>query len=240
MAKQWNNWGRNQHWDNKDGWQQYGEEEYDYGWLKKTVIALIVFAIAYGANVSETTVGKGVTDGLKYVLTTPTDFDYIGEVLEKYLPQDMDVAVIKRIRETMAKPADPLLYMAKPVDGKLVKMFGWYTDPATKEEKLSDGITIAAVPGTLVKAAASGKVKAVAESAQYGRILIIEHSHDVDTVYGKLDDILVKPDEQVSQGQVVASVGKSANLEVSELYFEIRDKGKAIDPLTRIKNDTSH
>ncbi|MBP2653288.1 MAG: Peptidase [Firmicutes bacterium] len=239
MAKYWNSWGRNQHWENKDLWQQYGESESNYGWLKKTVIAVVIFVIVYGAQVSDTVVGHGITDGLHRVLTTETDFGYAAALLAKFAPRDVDVAVLKRIKETVTKSADPLLYMTKPVDGKLLKLFGWHTDPVTKGEKMNDGITIEATSGVAVKAAAQGRVKAVTDSAQFGRILIIEHSQDVDTVYGQLGEVLVKTDDMVSQGQIVARVGKPLNSAVAELYFEVREKGKAIDPLNRIKSDTS-
>ncbi|MBP2644672.1 MAG: Peptidase [Firmicutes bacterium] len=238
MPGQWNNWGKTQYWDNQEGWQPYGEKEANYGWLKKTLIALLVYAVMYGASVSGTRAGNFITNELKYLLTAQTDFTYLKEQAEKYVPLDTDVAVLKKIRDTVTKSADPLLYMAKPVDGKVKKVYGWYTDPGTKEEKLSDGITFEAAAGSVVKAAAQGKVKAVTESAQYGKVVIIEHSQEIDTVYGNLGEVLVKADDAVSQGQIVARVAKPVGTANPELYFEVRVKGKTIDPLTRIRNQT--
>jgi murein DD-endopeptidase MepM/ murein hydrolase activator NlpD len=144
--------------------------------------------------------------------------------------------VLKRVQTTVAKPADPLLYMSKPVEGKLVMQFGWQTHPVLKQEIKYEGIEIEADLGTGVHAAAAGKVKLITDSARFGKMLIIDNGNDIETVYGHLGEILVGQGEMVSQGQVIARVGKTG-INSSTLYFEIREKGISIDPLSRIKGD---
>lgn len=203
----------------------------------RTVVAVLLFALVYGAHTSGTSLGRSVIDGLRYVMTVETDFAYLADQMANYAPKGMDVSVLKRIQSTMTKPADPLMYMTKPVNGKVVSPFGWRTNPASKQEMLHEGIDIEAAVGAPVKSAAAGKVKMVIDSAQYGKTLIIEHSQDIDTIYGHLGEVLVNPEEVVSQGQVVARVGKSDQSVSPMLYFEVREKGKAIDPLTRVKGE---
>ena len=75
------------------------------------------------------------------------------------------------------------------------------------------------------------------DSAQYGKVMIIEHSRDIESVYGYLGEVLVKQEEVVSQGQIIARSGKNSLTALPLLYFEVREKGKAIDPLSRIKGE---
>lgn len=145
--------------------------------------------------------------------------------------------MLKRVQSTVSKPADPLLYMTKPADGKLSAHFGWQTHPVLKQEMMNDGIGIEAQLGSSVRAAAPGRVKTVSESAKYGKTVIIDHGQEIETMYGHLGEVLVKAEDTVSQGQVIARVGKSGITSGPTLYFEVREKGKPIDPLTRIKGE---
>ena len=239
MAKLWNRWKSNR-WGEARGidysWQ-YGEEQADYSWLKKIVAASILFAIVYCAHISETSLGRIVDDGVRYTLSTQTDFNYILERAISYAPPNIDLSVLKRVQTTVSKPADPLLYMSKPVNGKIISSFGWGIHPVLKQEMMCEGITIDAPLGTSVRAAASGKVKMVAESAQFGKTLIIEHGQEIDTLYGHMGEILISQGDVVSQGQVIGRVGKTGMVNRPVLYFEVREKGKPIDPSTRLKGD---
>lgn len=246
MAKFWNRWKNRtgeshwgeSHWgDSREHNWQYRDEDVDYGWLKRTVVSILVFSLVYIAHVSETAVGRVVDDGVRYMLTTETDVAYIADRLAQYAPQGFDTAVLKRVQTTVSKPADPLLYMSKPVEGKIAAPFGWRTHPVLKQEMMHEGLDIEAALGTSVRASAPGKVKLVNESAQYGRTVIIEHGQEVETMYGHLGEVLVKSGDMVSQGQIIARVGKTGITNTPQLYFEVREKGNAVDPMTRIKGD---
>jgi len=235
VAKQWkNNWKN--YWDSKDHWQ-YHEDEVDYGWLKRSVVATLLFAVIYGAHITDTFISSMVDSAVRYTLTTQTDFVYIIDKLASYAPKDVDMSVLKRVQSVVSKPADPLAYMNKPVNGKILAPFGWYTHPVLKQEMMHEGIDIEAPLGTSVRAAASGNVKSVADSARNGKTVIVEHGQDLETVYGHLGEILVKQGDAVSQGQVIAKSGKTGITTGPMLYFEVREKGKAIDPMTRVRGE---
>lgn len=236
MARHWNNHWGNHRWETRDTWQPRDEGR-SFGWLGRTLVAALLFALVYAAHVSDTAAGRAVTDAVRYTLTTGTDFAYLADRLAAYAPKSMDVSVFKRLGGNVTKPADPLLYMTRPVDGKVVSQFGWQTHPILKQEVMQEGVTLEAPLGASVKAAASGRVKAVADSARYGKVLVVEHGKDIDTVYGHLGEVLVKEGEAVSQGQVVARVGKTGMTASPLLYFEVREKGVAVDPVARIKGE---
>lgn len=164
MVRHWNNrWGNNR-WESRDPWQNH-EPEFRFGWFKKLVVAALLFALVYGAHESGTAAGRTVSEGVRYVITVETDFAYLIDKLAGLAPKNIDVSVWKRVQNTVTKPADPLLYMTRPAEGKVVATYGWRTDPVQKQEKMYEGIAIEASVGAPVKAAAAGKVKAVTDSA---------------------------------------------------------------------------
>ncbi|HWR05670.1 M23 family metallopeptidase [Sporomusa sp.] len=229
---------------NEKNWQSYYNDTPDYTWLKKTVVALGIFAMIYGAHVSDTRIGQEVTGAVRQMLTTQTDFVYYSvktvDYINAYWPnaiQLSEIPVLKQVKATVSRPADPLMYMTKPVEGQVMAGYGWQTNPGLKQDTLHEGIDIAAQAGTSVRAAAPGSVKIVTDSAQFGKVLIIDHGQGIETFYGHLADVLVKDGDAVSQGQVVGRVGKTGAA-APVLYFELRENGKAIDPLPRMKSES--
>jgi len=241
MANMKNKWPNNK-WKESKGedysWQNY-EVNYDYSWLKKIIIATGIFAIVYSAHISGTAVGRFVDEGVRYSLTIQTDFNYIIEKIISHAPPAMDVSILKKVQTVVSRPADPLLYMSAPVNGKIVSSFGWKTTAGSKQEVMQEGIEFEDAIGTSIRASAAGKVKSIGESAQQGKVLILEHSQELDTVYGSLGEIVVSQGDIVSQGQIIGRLGKKGTNSKGVLYFEVREKGKAIDPMTRLKGDFS-
>ena len=229
----------------ENSWQSYYEEEPAYNWFKKTTAALVLFALVYGAHVSNTYVGQEISGSVRQVLAMQTDFSYYAATAAKYAavywPNAAKLAstpVWQQVQTTLTQPADPLRYMAKPVEGQVITAFGWQNNPA-QQAVWHDGISIAAPAGTSVKAAAAGQIKAVTGSAQWGKMLTIDHGKNVETIYGQLNDIMVKEGEFVSQGQIIARIGQNGTAEQAELYFELRENGKAVEPLSRITSETA-
>ncbi len=235
LGRKWksNQWGER---SDEYLWQDL-QYQHQYGWLKKIVVASIVFSLVYWAHISETGVGYKIDEGIDYIVSTETDWNYITQQLSNRFPPTVDLSVLKKVQSVVSKPADPLLYMMKPVSGKMISPFGWQTDPVTKQGVMHEGIDMEGALGSNIKAAAAGKVKMITESAQYGKIVILEHSQDIETLYGYMGEILVNQDDIVSQGQIIGKVGRSGLTKKASLYFEVREKGTAIDPITRIKGD---
>lgn len=93
------------------------------------------------------------------------------------------------------------------------------------------GLDVAAPTGTNIYAVASGTVSLVKfMTTSYGHYLIINHGNGVQTVYAHCSDIYVSEGAQVSQGQLIATVGSTGNSTGSHLHFEIRSNGTALNP----------
>ncbi|MBF7071847.1 peptidoglycan DD-metalloendopeptidase family protein [Glaciecola sp. MH2013] len=81
-----------------------------------------------------------------------------------------------------------------------------------------------------IYAAADGKVVYSGNALKgYGNLIIVKHSNDLISAYAHNDRILVGEQTYVRQGDKIATMGRADNGEVM-LHFEIRRKGKSLDP----------
>lgn len=93
------------------------------------------------------------------------------------------------------------------------------------------GIDIAGTRGQAVKAAATGRVVYAGSALRgYGNLIIIKHNDDFLSAYAHNDKILVSDQQEVRAGQEIAKMGSSGTNSV-KLHFEIRYKGKSVDPM---------
>ena len=93
------------------------------------------------------------------------------------------------------------------------------------------GIDISGSRGQAVKAAASGRVVYAGNALRgYGNLIIIKHNDDFLSAYAHNDKILVSDQEEVKAGQEIAKMGSTGTNAV-KLHFEIRYKGKSVDPV---------
>ncbi len=119
-----------------------------------------------------------------------------------------------------------------PVEGKVAVKFGKSKHPELDTYVISNGIKIKAADFSEVKSVDSGQVVFTGEFRSYGKVVIIDHRDSYFSVYGQLGQILVKDDQKVSRGTVLAKLGKSGE---SILYFEIRQDNSPDDPLLWLK-----
>ncbi|QIW16711.1 hypothetical protein A4G20_10405 [Pasteurellaceae bacterium RH1A] len=92
------------------------------------------------------------------------------------------------------------------------------------------GIDIAGTKGQDVRAAAAGRVVYAGDALRgYGNLIIIKHNDDFLSAYAHNDSIKVDEQDQVKAGQRIATMG-STGTNSTKLHFEIRYKGKSVDP----------
>ncbi len=114
-----------------------------------------------------------------------------------------------------------------PVDGKVISKFS----PGK-----NDGINISVAEDSPVKAVASGEVMyAGNELKGFGNLLLLKHKDGLTTVYAHLSKVLVKKGDTIKQGQVIAKSGKTGDVKVPQLHFEVRMVKKAVDPLSKLE-----
>lgn len=114
-----------------------------------------------------------------------------------------------------------------PAHGKVVTTF---SNGETK------GIDIAGKLGDAVRASSGGRVVyAGAGLRGYGKLVIIKHDADFLSAYAHNDALLVKEGQTVKKGQTIAELGKT-DADRPKLHFEIRRRGKPVDPLKYLPN----
>ncbi len=122
-----------------------------------------------------------------------------------------------------------------PVDGTIIYRFGRVVNPNNTAVRWN-GIGIAAPQGSSVRAVATGEVMVAEAIGTYGQTVIIQHGGGDYSVYGSMGTIEVVKGQQVSKGQAIGTVGATDPELPSHLHFEIRPKGRALDPLVWLRN----
>jgi murein DD-endopeptidase MepM/ murein hydrolase activator NlpD len=117
-----------------------------------------------------------------------------------------------------------------PVEGRLMSAFGGRTDPFSGEGTIHTGVDLSATMGTPVRAAADGIVVFASWMSGYGRLLILDHGHGVQTYYGHLSRFDVVPGEEVRRGDTVARSGASGRVTSPHLHYEVRLGGTPVNP----------
>ena len=81
------------------------------------------------------------------------------------------------------------------------------------------------------KAIYTGKVVYADWFKGYGKVIIVNHGGGYHSVYANLDEIYLKPGDIVKRHQAIGKIGNSGTINAPALYFEIRYKGKPLNPL---------
>ncbi len=115
--------------------------------------------------------------------------------------------------------------LAKPVSGKVLGKFG---NPVSGQR--SSGVRLAAAAGSDVRAVAYGRVVFADWFKGYGLMIIIDHGDNYLSLYGYNETLRREVGDWVQAGEVVSSSGASGGQQGDSVYFELRQKGEAIDP----------
>lgn len=107
-----------------------------------------------------------------------------------------------------------------PTDGKVIRSF----------DAFHKGIDIAGQPGQPIVAVQEGIVLYANHLRDFGNLVIIDHRDGLASAYGHNKVILVQEGQTVAKGQRIAEMGDS-DAESVRLHFEIRQLGKAVDPM---------
>lgn len=117
-----------------------------------------------------------------------------------------------------------------PVEGRIGSSFGQREDPINGEGAFHPGIDIEATYGTPVRAAGDGIVTGQNMGAGYGRQVVLDHGHDLLTLYGHLSSVAVIPGQHVTRGQLIGYVGQSGRATGPHLHYEVRIHKVPVNP----------
>jgi septal ring factor EnvC (AmiA/AmiB activator) len=153
------------------------------------------------------------------------------------LQQDAEqlVKLLTQLRKQAAAAVEPINRkpfraskgkMAWPATGRMAVRFG-----VRKKSGLKwDGVMIAAPEGEEVRAVHHGRVVFADWLRGFGLMLIIDHGGGYMTLYGHNQALLKENGEWVDTNEAVATVGRSGGRASTGVYFEVRRKGRPVNP----------
>lgn len=99
------------------------------------------------------------------------------------------------------------------------------------------GVDFAAPVGTVIRAAANGKIIFSGSKGGYGKVVIIAHSDGIKTLYAHMSRFskISRINNYVKQSTVIGYVGSTGMSTGPHLHFGVYKNNKPIDPLGRIK-----
>ena len=145
------------------------------------------------------------------------------------------IAQLQRKRSKVYLPEGKGSKFDWPVRGQLSSPYGDRIHPILKRKILHSGIDIAAPKGTPVKAPAAGRCIYDGWLRGYGRVVVLDHGRGFSTLYAHLSASLVKEDQEVKSGAIIARVGKTGNVTGYHLHFEVRQYGTPVNPIKYLK-----
>jgi murein DD-endopeptidase MepM/ murein hydrolase activator NlpD len=127
---------------------------------------------------------------------------------------------------------DPLtaLRLHWPVRGPINSGFGTRRSLGGRGD-VHTGVDIGARAGTPVQAPARGIVTFAGWQNGYGRTIILEHGHGVQSLYGHLSKFVVKRGQTVERGATIGLTGNSGHSSGPHLHYEVRVNERPVDPL---------
>ena len=122
----------------------------------------------------------------------------------------------------------------QPVSNKDLKRiasgYGMRIDPFYHIPKFHEGMDFTASIGTEIYATGNGKVVFASRKQGYGNCLIIDHGYDYQTLYGHIDKFKVRVGQQVTRGEIIATVGNTGKSKGPHLHYEVIFKGRPVNP----------
>ena len=122
-----------------------------------------------------------------------------------------------------------------PAEGKVAIPYGSQRDPQFDTPVFRNGVHIQTNASADARAVYTGKVIFAEWFKGFGQLVIVNHGSGYHTLYGNLSEIFSRVGDIIKENQVIGKVGTSGILNAPGLYFEIRYKGKPLDPIQWLK-----
>ena len=122
--------------------------------------------------------------------------------------------------------------LSLPVIGKIINSYG---DRRLGTKLKWKGVFLRSKNDSYIHTIADGIIIFNDELGSYGNMLIIDHGEEYMSLYGNISEFLLPVGVKVISGQRIAITGKSGLFESNGLYFEMRYKGKTINPINWVK-----
>jgi murein DD-endopeptidase MepM/ murein hydrolase activator NlpD len=141
--------------------------------------------------------------------------------------------VVPRPRVIRDEESEHSIIESLPVVGEITSRFAKARrHPLLGVVRRHDGIDIAAAAGTPIIAPAAGRVIFAGRKFGYGNTVDIDHGSGVVTRYAHARSLMVREGDEVAAGAVIATVGRTGLATAPHLHYEVRFRGRQMNPLT--------
>lgn len=184
------------------------------GSFKLRMLVVIVIATLVGlAMQSDNRVARAVSPIIRYVMR-----DYgVEEKLALYLDN------IQGKKAGEGAPVSGDIIMQKPCSIIGTEQhYGWYWNDSKQKQEFNPGMVLQVKSSTLVKPILGGKVDGISNK-ENGREVKVVHGDGLASIYGGLQEVLVKEGTRVDTDQVLGKSGE-------ELYFELQNVDGPLNP----------
>lgn len=122
-----------------------------------------------------------------------------------------------------------------PAKGAVIETFGRHRHPKFDAWTVSNGVALSTGAGTPVRAVYAGKTVYAQWLAEYGNLVILDHGDGIFTLYAWLQTVAVAPGSVIAAGTQVGTAGTGPGRDEPGVYFEVRDRQKASDPIAWLR-----
>ena len=163
----------------------------------------------------------------------------------KVLPNPSDLKRIKKENIALRKAFTRLsktklmkdITFSWPTQGTITGSYGTSRVLNGVPKKAHLAVDIANPVGTIVHAAASGKILFVHEGMFFnGKTIIIDHGLNLASVYIHLDNITVKLGDLVNKGDEIGTIGRTGRTTGPHLHWELRLGRTKLDPKLAVES----
>lgn len=113
-----------------------------------------------------------------------------------------------------------------PIKNVITSPYGW----RERWNRPHRGVDIALRTGDKIYCCFDGIVRIARPMGAYGNLVVVRHYNGLETVYGHLSKIYVKPKQKVTAGTVLGLGGSTGRSTGPHLHFEVRFQYEAFDP----------
>ncbi len=134
----------------------------------------------------------------------------------------------------------PTMWPLKGVQGYVTAVFGPSIHPFSGQWYLHKGVDLAYGYGVPIIATANGKIVEADYDEGYGNFVKIRHKYGFYTKYAHLQRLYVHPGQEVSQGDVIGTMGNTGISTGPHLHYEVHIGSQVVDPVKYLNMSNTH
>ncbi len=131
------------------------------------------------------------------------------------------------IQRNAIRAATPSIW---PAEGDVTSRYGGRNSPGGIGSTAHQGVDIAGVYGSPIRATADGTVEMATWYYGYGLYISIDHGYGIKTVYGHNSSLIVSAGQFVKKGQIIAYMGNTGVSTGTHVHYEVIKNGVSVNP----------